>query len=104
MHLLCSLSLEFLRSGFLDALKSIHSAGVRHRDLRLENLTINHEGHPYIIDFDRAALNASESSRIREQKNLVALLDGQYETSLSRETQESESDSDSDYNWKEPDE
>ncbi|KAG6878275.1 hypothetical protein C0993_009633 [Termitomyces sp. T159_Od127] len=92
---------ESEKSGFLDALKSIHSAGVRHRDLRVENLTISHEGHPYIIDFDRAALNASEDARVREQKNLMALLNGQYETSLSHETQEPDSDSDSDYNWRE---
>ncbi|KAG6897704.1 hypothetical protein C0992_012173 [Termitomyces sp. T32_za158] len=82
------------KAGFSDVLKSIHIAGVRHRDLRLENLTINHEGLPYIIDFDRAALDADEDSLYREQKGFLALLNGEYESCLSRETQDSEAESD----------
>ncbi|KAG6878278.1 hypothetical protein C0993_009636 [Termitomyces sp. T159_Od127] len=80
---------ESEKAGFSDVLKSIHNAGVRHRDLRLENLTINHEGLPYIIDFDRAALDADEDSRDREHKTFLAILDGEYESRLSRETQDS---------------
>ncbi|KAG6902031.1 hypothetical protein C0995_005364 [Termitomyces sp. Mi166 len=71
---------ESERAGYLDALSSIHDAGVRHRDLRIENLTINHEGNPYIIDFDRAALGANESSLQREYEEFTDLLDGEYET------------------------
>ncbi|KAG6910046.1 hypothetical protein DXG01_013492 [Tephrocybe rancida] len=78
------------KAGFLGALKSIHNAGVRHRDLRIENLTINRDGHPYIIDFDRADLEASETSRKNEYESFEGLLDGQYEISLSCQTPESE--------------
>ncbi|KAG6898437.1 hypothetical protein C0993_006875 [Termitomyces sp. T159_Od127] len=77
---------ESEKTGFLNALKSIHDASVRHRDLRIENLTINHEGHPYIIDFDRAALGANEDSLRREYTDFIDLLDGKYETSLSQGT------------------
>ncbi|KAG5723644.1 hypothetical protein E4T56_gene18216 [Termitomyces sp. T112] len=82
------------KTGFLDALKSIHSAGVRHRDLRLENLTIDHEAHPYIIDFNRAALDADEIFLDREDKTFLALLNGEHESRLSHETQEPDAESD----------
>ncbi|KAG5719563.1 hypothetical protein E4T56_gene14202, partial [Termitomyces sp. T112] len=82
------------KTGFLDALKYIHSAGVRHRDLRLENLTIDHEAHPYIIDFNRAALDADEIFLDREDKTFLALLNGEHESCLSRETQEPDAESD----------
>ncbi|KAG5724599.1 hypothetical protein E4T56_gene4007 [Termitomyces sp. T112] len=89
MRLVTTIS-ESEKEGLLDALKSIHNAGVRHRDLRLENLTINHEGNPFIIDFDRAHLQADLSSREREYEDFMALLSGLYETNLSYETQESD--------------
>ncbi|KAG6888608.1 hypothetical protein C0995_007037 [Termitomyces sp. Mi166 len=63
---------------FMEVLKPIHAAGVRHRDLRVENLVLSEDGVPYIIDFDRAVLNASERSRNREFEHLRSLLDGYY--------------------------
>ncbi|KAG5351803.1 hypothetical protein C0989_004882 [Termitomyces sp. Mn162] len=70
------------------------NAGVRHRDLRLENLTIDHEAHPYIIDFNRAALDADEIFLDREDKTFLALLNGEHESRLSHETQEPDAESD----------
>ncbi|KAG6817135.1 hypothetical protein H0H87_012326 [Tephrocybe sp. NHM501043] len=84
---------ESEKVGFLNALQSIHAAGVRHRDLRIENLTINHDGYPRIIDFDRAALEADESSRQREYEQFQALFDGRYEHRLSKESDSGEVDS-----------
>ncbi|KAG6910058.1 hypothetical protein DXG01_013504 [Tephrocybe rancida] len=81
---------ELEKAQFLDALKSIHDAGVRHRDLRIENLTINHDGDPYIIDFDRSALDADGDSRQREYEIFKQVLEGRYESCLSKETEESE--------------
>ncbi|KAG6828725.1 hypothetical protein H0H87_001069 [Tephrocybe sp. NHM501043] len=90
---------ESEKAGFMDALKSIHKAGVRHRDLRVENLTINRNGDPYIIDFDRSALEADEKSRELELEKLQALLDGRREFRLSRETPESEVKADEAEEW-----
>ncbi|KAG6907647.1 hypothetical protein DXG01_008097 [Tephrocybe rancida] len=64
------------RDAFIEVLKSIHTAGVRHRDLRVENLVLSEEGLPFIIDFDRAVMGASERSRHLEVDYLCALLDG----------------------------
>ncbi|KAG6805214.1 hypothetical protein H0H92_000255 [Tricholoma furcatifolium] len=74
----------------MEVLKSIHAVGVRHRDLRIDNLTINRDGDPYIIDFDRAALEADEESHERERNNLKLTLKGYGDPRLSRETFESE--------------
>ncbi|KAG6808027.1 hypothetical protein H0H92_005642 [Tricholoma furcatifolium] len=60
--------------GFAEALKSIHSAGVRHRDIRAENMVIGDDGAAYIIDFDRAVMDASERSRNRELDYMVGLM------------------------------
>ncbi|KAG6808381.1 hypothetical protein H0H92_004323 [Tricholoma furcatifolium] len=79
---------ESEKTGFMEVLKSIHAVGVRHRDLRIDNLTINRDGDPYIIDFDRAALEADEESQERERHNLNFTLKGYGEPCLSRETPE----------------
>ncbi|KAG6807906.1 hypothetical protein H0H92_006025 [Tricholoma furcatifolium] len=62
------------RNAFSEALESIHSAGVRHRDIRAENMIIGDDGVAYIIDFDRAVMNASERSRNRELDYMVGLM------------------------------
>ncbi|KAG6885893.1 hypothetical protein C0993_008412 [Termitomyces sp. T159_Od127] len=77
---------ESEKSAYLDALRSIHEAGVRHRDLRLENLTIKNNGDPCIIDFDRAEMQADKESLKLEQEKLQKVLDGQHEYRISRET------------------
>ncbi|KAF8641555.1 hypothetical protein AX16_009931 [Volvariella volvacea WC 439] len=42
------------REKFIAILKDIHAAGVRHRDIRPSNLSIDKHGQPHIIDFDQA--------------------------------------------------
>ncbi|KNZ75774.1 hypothetical protein J132_01619 [Termitomyces sp. J132] len=84
---------ESEKSAYMDALKSIHDAGVRHRDLRLENLTIKSNGEPCIIDFDRAEMEADERSLDREKVKLQNVLDGRHEYRISRETTEEDSNS-----------
>lgn len=59
-------------------MKDIHHSGVRHRDIRPENLTIDDEGKAFIIDFDRAELDPTEATKARELIHLTALLDGSY--------------------------
>jgi serine/threonine protein kinase len=70
------------RDAFLAIMRAIHSAGVHHGDLRYENLLINDSGEVAIIDLDRATLNASESARNEEYKNLCRLLDIKVDNSV----------------------
>jgi len=58
--------------------EDIHRAGVRHHDPRVENLMVQHDGNVAVIDFDKAELNASESSKTREIEYLKDILDGLY--------------------------
>ncbi|KAJ7236857.1 hypothetical protein B0H12DRAFT_122332 [Mycena haematopus] len=46
------------RDRFIAILQGIHDAGVRHCDIRLDNLMVSENGEPGIIDFDRASFNA----------------------------------------------
>ena len=57
----------------------IHEAGVRHYDIRPENLMMDDEGRASIIDFDMAKIKAGKRSRQREFAHLCALLDGDYD-------------------------
>lgn len=59
-------------------MNDIHRAGVRHNDLRPENLLVKDNGQVTIIDFDRATLKASRGARQRERRHLERLLDGDY--------------------------
>lgn len=78
---------------------SIHDAGVRHNDIRPDNLLANSDDKVTIIDFDRAILKATKGQRQREYANLERLLDGDYRPPgpfISDATpQDSDSDSDS---------
>ncbi|KIM34820.1 hypothetical protein M413DRAFT_391409 [Hebeloma cylindrosporum] len=71
------------RRAFLAAMKNIHNAGVRHMDIRAENLLVNPAtGVVVIIDFDRAQL-AHENLHIAPNYNiemlcLKRLLEGRY--------------------------
>lgn len=56
----------------------IHEAGVRHYDIRPENLMMDDEGHASIIDFDIAKVKAGKRSRQREFAHLCSLLNGKY--------------------------
>lgn len=68
------------RDAFAEVLKGIHDAGVRHRDIRAENLVVSDEGAVSVINFDRADMQASERSRQRELQHLLSLFDGDYST------------------------
>lgn len=59
-------------------MEDIHRAGVRHHDPRVENHMVQDDGDIAIIDFDRAELDASESSKTREMGCLEDILDGLY--------------------------
>ena len=56
----------------------IHDAGVRHYDIRPENLMMDKEGRASIIDFDMAKVKAGKRSRQREFAHLCDLLNGKY--------------------------
>lgn len=65
---------------FMKVLRSIHRAGVRHNDIRPENLLVKEDGTVTIIDFDQATMRESRGARRRERKHLDNLLDhGDYE-------------------------
>lgn len=59
-------------------MKTIHKAGVRHRDIRPYNLLVNDADEVSIIDFDRAVFEARKNLQRREYKMLESLLDGNY--------------------------
>ncbi|PPQ71945.1 hypothetical protein CVT26_007174, partial [Gymnopilus dilepis] len=64
------------KKAFIEALQSFHKAGVRHNDIRPENLLINSEGQVSIIDFDRADFDVTEHAAEEELRLLVDVLDG----------------------------
>ncbi|KAJ7483515.1 hypothetical protein FB451DRAFT_1364418 [Mycena latifolia] len=65
-------------SQFLAILEYIYRAGVRHHDIRPENLMITETGHAAIIDFDRADLSPTAGQKRREMERLSELLNGSY--------------------------
>jgi serine/threonine protein kinase len=67
-----------LSAAFIRVFENIHGAGVRHHDPRLENLMVNDDGRVTVIDFDKAELDASQSSRAREMTYVKDVLDGVY--------------------------
>ena len=60
------------------ALRSIHKAGVRHRDIRPQNIVININNKISIIDFDCADLNPSSQKIQEEDQRMDELLNGRY--------------------------
>ncbi|KAG6818446.1 hypothetical protein H0H93_004864, partial [Arthromyces matolae] len=64
------------RDSFVEALRSIHAQGFRHRDIRPENLLVSDDGSVKIIDFDCASVESSEQTREREMNHLRKVLDG----------------------------
>jgi serine/threonine protein kinase len=65
-------------ANFSRILQDIHRAGVRHRDIRPENLLVNDAGDAVIIDFDKATLRPTKEAQNREAAILTQLLDGKY--------------------------
>ncbi|KAF8074526.1 hypothetical protein FPV67DRAFT_585531 [Lyophyllum atratum] len=69
---------ESMRAAFLRVLGKIHEAGVRHRDIRPENLMLSDDGHVAFIDFDMAELRPTEGAMRREMRHITDMLDGSY--------------------------
>jgi serine/threonine protein kinase len=65
-------------AAFLQAMQTIHDAGVRHNDLSYGNLLVNDAAEVAIVDFDRADLISSKGARKRELARLARTLDGDY--------------------------
>ncbi|KAF8885248.1 hypothetical protein CPB84DRAFT_1850447 [Gymnopilus junonius] len=67
------------REAFRRILKGLHEAGIRHHDIRSDNLLINSRNQVYIIDFDCADYEVNSENTEREMECLDDLLEGQYE-------------------------
>ncbi|KAG6879805.1 hypothetical protein C0992_011356 [Termitomyces sp. T32_za158] len=65
-----------VRDAYLMILSNIHKAGVRHCDLRPENLMLADDETVTIIDFDQATINTSTAAKKREANLLRDLLEG----------------------------
>ncbi|KAJ6458408.1 hypothetical protein C8R47DRAFT_1163195 [Mycena vitilis] len=66
------------RTQFLAILESIHRTGIRHHDIRAENLMLTEDGEAFIIDFDRADFDPTKGKKRHEMELLTGLLDGRY--------------------------
>ncbi|KAJ6606932.1 hypothetical protein B0H10DRAFT_577049 [Mycena sp. CBHHK59/15] len=66
------------KAAFLAIMDNIHRAGVRHLDLRPQNLLLNDAGEATIIDFDKAVLNPTKRGCKRESARLKNLLEGHF--------------------------
>ncbi|KAF8905288.1 hypothetical protein CPB84DRAFT_1772139, partial [Gymnopilus junonius] len=67
------------KEAFRRVLKGLHEAGIRHHDVRSDNLLINSRNQVFIIDFDCADYEVSLENTEREMECLDDLLAGQYE-------------------------
>ena len=74
--------------------EDIHRAGVRHHDPRVENLMVQDDGKVAVIDFDKAELDASESSKTREIDYLKDIMNGLYHSRDSWPTEQTSRASD----------
>jgi serine/threonine protein kinase len=96
-------------AAFLRGMKTIHKAGVRHRDIRPYNLLVNDTDEVTIIDFDRAVLETRTDVKRAEYNMLKKLLDGNYispdyvQSDLSVSDDNPSSDSESDTAQPSPD-
>ncbi|KDR66158.1 hypothetical protein GALMADRAFT_283987 [Galerina marginata CBS 339.88] len=67
------------KDSFLRALNSIHRAGIRHHDIRADNLLVNSDGQVFIIDFDCADNNVYDDKIEQELICMNAVLEGRYQ-------------------------
>ncbi|KAF8907637.1 hypothetical protein CPB84DRAFT_1768412, partial [Gymnopilus junonius] len=67
------------REAFRRVLKGLHKAGIRHHDIRSDNLLINSRNEVFIIDFDCADYEVNPENTEREMECLDDLLEGKYE-------------------------
>ncbi|KAF8971167.1 hypothetical protein BDZ97DRAFT_2054891 [Flammula alnicola] len=71
---------ETERKALARALKSIHRAGVRHKDIRSDNILVNADNEVFIIDFDQAELGASPDALSRELLCMKHIVDAKGDT------------------------
>jgi serine/threonine protein kinase len=66
-----------IRTKFARVLRSIHEAGVVHRDIRHPNLLISEDDEQvFFIDFDRAVFNPSTHAQHVERDEFLSLAGG----------------------------
>ena len=70
------------RKSFRRVLQGLHEAGVRHHDIRADNLLINSRNEVFIIDLDRADFEVSQENKDHEMLCLDDLLEGRYRDGL----------------------
>ncbi|KAF7309356.1 Protein kinase domain-containing protein [Mycena indigotica] len=64
------------RARFIEILTSVHRAGVRHCDIRAENLLIDTDGEAFIVDFDRGRFEPSEGKKKWEMEIMDVVTEG----------------------------
>ncbi|KIM35340.1 hypothetical protein M413DRAFT_350880 [Hebeloma cylindrosporum] len=62
------------RLAITNALRSLHDRGIRHGDIRMENLILYCSGSVYIIDFDQAHVDSGKNQLKVEMDGLADLL------------------------------
>ncbi|KAF8969014.1 hypothetical protein BDZ97DRAFT_302490 [Flammula alnicola] len=69
------------RDALMRAMKAIHQAGVRHHDIRSDNILVNQNEEAFIIDFDRAELTVFPSEALERELNCMQhIVDGKGDT------------------------
>ncbi|PPR00326.1 LOW QUALITY PROTEIN: hypothetical protein CVT26_009741 [Gymnopilus dilepis] len=67
------------KEAFRRVLKGLHEAGVRHHDIRADNLLVNSQNEVFIIDLDCADFEVHPDNKEQEMECLDDLLEGRYQ-------------------------
>ncbi|PPR00328.1 hypothetical protein CVT26_009743 [Gymnopilus dilepis] len=67
------------KEAFRRVLKGLHEAGVRHHDIRADNLLVNSRNEVFIIDLDCADFEVHPDNKEQEMECLDDLLEGRYQ-------------------------
>lgn len=58
---------EYIVKGAIEALVTLHNAGIIHRDIKPENLMIDEQGRVFILDFSSAVIKGSPNAQMNNQ-------------------------------------
>lgn len=58
---------ERIVKGAIDALVTLHNAGIIHRDIKPENLMVDEQGKVFILDFSSAVIKGSPNAQMNNQ-------------------------------------
>ena len=58
----------------IDTLHSIHQLGILHNDIRIENIIVDDNGTPFLIDFGFATKSRSSYLQRQEREQLLKCL------------------------------